>query len=247
MMQIEEQRFAAQSRTNQLLIDSLNEVQAAGTTAITGLLSGTNNLTEAMQQLGAGILHHAVGALVEMGIQHVKSIVMGQAAQTAAAAATAATAATISASMATPAALTSLAMAGANAPPAQAGIASTIGMANALSVTGGRLNGGPVSADGLYRVNENGRPEIFNAANGQQYMMPNSRGEVISNKDAMGGGGVVNNITITIADGGTSVTQTGGDSADAMALANGIRTVVIDELERQSRPGGSLWSMKYNA
>lgn len=41
----------------------------------------------------------------------------------------------------------------------------------------------------MYRVNEGGAPEIFNAAGGKQYMMPNTRGEVVSNKDATGGGG----------------------------------------------------------
>lgn len=53
----------------------------------------------------------------------------------------------------------------------------------------GRAIGGPVQADGMYRVNETGKPEIFNAANGRQYMMPNSRGEVVSNKDATSGSG----------------------------------------------------------
>lgn len=53
----------------------------------------------------------------------------------------------------------------------------------------GRAIGGPVQADGMYRINETGAPEIFNASNGRQYMMPNSRGEVVSNKDATSGGG----------------------------------------------------------
>jgi tape measure domain-containing protein len=244
MAQIEEQRFAAQSRTNQLLIDSLNEVQSAGTNAITGLLTGTNNLTDAMQQLGTGILHHAVGALVEMGVQYVKSMIMGQAAQATAAATAAATGASMATAYAPAAAMASLASFGANAAPAQAGIASTLGMAQSLAVAGGRLHGGPVSADGMYRINENGRPEVFNAANGQQYMLPNSRGEVVSNKNATGGGGVTNNITITVSDGAVQTSGGSDSTADSMALANGIRVVVVDELERQSRPGGTLWRMK---
>jgi TP901 family phage tail tape measure protein len=52
----------------------------------------------------------------------------------------------------------------------------------------GRALGGPVQANEMYRVNETGAPEVFNAANGRQYMMPNSRGEVVSNKDATAGG-----------------------------------------------------------
>jgi hypothetical protein len=53
----------------------------------------------------------------------------------------------------------------------------------------GRALGGPVQANQMYRVNETGSPEIFNAANGRQYMMPNQRGEVVSNKDASASGG----------------------------------------------------------
>lgn len=66
---------------------------------------------------------------------------------------------------------------------------------SSVSMSGGRLAGGPVSAGKMYRVNENGAPEVFSAANGQQFLIPNQRGEVISNRDATsGGGGVVINI-----------------------------------------------------
>jgi hypothetical protein len=40
-------------------------------------------------------------------------------------------------------------------------------------------------------VNEGGAPEIFTGGNGQQYLMPNKRGEVVSNADATGGAGAV--------------------------------------------------------
>jgi TP901 family phage tail tape measure protein len=67
----------------------------------------------------------------------------------------------------------------------------------------GKALGGPVQASGMYRVNETGAPEIFNAANGRQYMMPNTRGEVVSNKDATASeegynGGMRSNITQNI-------------------------------------------------
>jgi SLT domain-containing protein len=45
-------------------------------------------------------------------------------------------------------------------------------------VAGGRQYGGPVNAGSLYRVNETGRPEMFTAANGNQYMLPTKSGEV---------------------------------------------------------------------
>lgn len=49
---------------------------------------------------------------------------------------------------------------------------------------GGRQYGGPTQPGKMYRINENGAPEVFNAANGQQFMLPNTRGHVVSNKDA---------------------------------------------------------------
>lgn len=108
----------------------------------------------------------------------------------------------------------------------------------------GRQYGGPVQQGSMYRVNEGGAPEVFNAANGQQFLLPNSRGEVVSNKDASGGGsGVTNIISITVDSSGGVTTNAGSSSSDANAVAQGIRVVVVDELERQSRPNGLLWKM----
>ena len=59
----------------------------------------------------------------------------------------------------------------------------------AAMLTAARKNGGTVAAGGLYRVNEGGAPEIFTGGNGQQYLMPNKRGQVVSNADATAGGG----------------------------------------------------------
>ena len=63
---------------------------------------------------------------------------------------------------------------------AAAGIVSTI---SGTSFGGGRQYGGPASAGTLYRVNEGGRPEMFTAANGAQYMMPTADGRVTSAGD----------------------------------------------------------------
>lgn len=45
-------------------------------------------------------------------------------------------------------------------------------------VAGSRQYGGPASAGSLYRVNEGGRPEMFTASNGRQFMLPNASGRV---------------------------------------------------------------------
>lgn len=63
---------------------------------------------------------------------------------------------------------------------AGAGVLSAISSAS----FGGRQYGGPTQPGKMYRINENGAPEVFNAANGQQFMLPNTRGHVVSNRDA---------------------------------------------------------------
>lgn len=79
----------------------------------------------------------------------------------------------------------------ANIPAIASVIAATSGILSAISGTSfsGRLHGGPTQAGQAYRVNENGAPELFQAANGQQFMIPNTRGEVVSNADAAAGAG----------------------------------------------------------
>lgn len=67
--------------------------------------------------------------------------------------------------------------------------ASLLSNVASISYGGGRENGGPVSASSMYRVGEGGKPEIFKASNGSQYMIPGDNGRVISNRDIGGGGG----------------------------------------------------------
>lgn len=70
---------------------------------------------------------------------------------------------------------------------------------------GGRANGGPVMPNSLYRVNENG-PELFQAANGEQYMMtgPRDSGRVIPNA----GGGMSQTINFVVEGNVNRQTQT---------------------------------------
>lgn len=70
--------------------------------------------------------------------------------------------------------------------------ASLLSNVASISYGGGRENGGPVSASSMYRVGEGGKPEIFKANNGSQYMIPGDNGRVISNRDIGGGGGGFN-------------------------------------------------------
>lgn len=77
--------------------------------------------------------------------------------------------------------------------------ASIIGTIMGANMGGGRQYGGPVQPGSMYRVNETGKPEILNTASGRQYLIPNSRGDVVSNADAVsaqGGAGSSNSVTV---------------------------------------------------
>ncbi|EBY6401526.1 phage tail protein [Salmonella enterica subsp. enterica serovar Abony] len=69
--------------------------------------------------------------------------------------------------------------------------ASVLSNIASVSMSGGRRYGGTVSAGNAYRINENGRSEIFQTAGGQQAFIPNQSGKIIPADKAGGGGGVV--------------------------------------------------------
>lgn len=95
-----------------------------------------------------------------------------------------------------------------------------VGVLNSISSAtfGGRQYGGPTQPGKMYRINENGAPEVFNAANGQQFMMANSRGQVVSNKDATGGTG-----------GGNVYINNYGGAQVEQRMSNGDIIVEIDK------------------
>nr|WP_315528300.1 tape measure protein [uncultured Achromobacter sp.] len=188
---LQEENFRRQSSWNELLMSSLDQLGASATDTLVGIATGATSGEDAIKALAGAILKQGVAALVQMGIQYVKNLIMGKAAGAAATAFGVAQAAVLANAWAIPAALASLASFGANSAPAMAGIASTVGLAEGLALAGGggRLYGGGVDAAKMYRINENGAPEVFNAANGQQFMLPNRRGEIVSNREAAGGEG----------------------------------------------------------
>lgn len=81
---------------------------------------------------------------------------------------------------------------------AAAAVAGGMARVNAIRSSGGRQYGGPVAAGGMYRINENGAPEVLNMANGKQFLLPNSRGEVISNKDAAAASSPDGRVNLTV-------------------------------------------------
>lgn len=237
--QYEQQRIEAQweiwrqqSAGNEAAAAAFDSFAGNASNALTGVLTGSMSVEEAMRSLGSTVLNSVINSFVQMGVEWLKSVIMGQVGMTAAAGVAAAQGTVIAASMAPAAAMTSLATAGANAIPAQAGIGATVGMAQALAVAGARKNGGPVSAGGLYQVGEGGMPEIYQASSGKQYMIPGDNGSVISNKDMQGGGAAIN-VQLNVQNYSSA-------SVDAQAMSDGNGGVTIDMIVADLNNGGPV-------
>lgn len=241
-----------QSLGAQLFGTALDSAMSTASNSITGLLTGTMSVQDAMRSLGSTVLNSLVNSFVEMGVQWVKSAVMGQTAQVAATATTTAaqtaglattTAASTAAAATTTAAWTPAAIVasiGSFGGAAAIGVGAVLG-ALAMGIAGKRKNGGPVSAGSMYEVGENGLPEIFQASNGRQYMIPGNDGSVISNKDLTGGGSGVVVYNNVINNSSAQVSSSARDNGDGSVT---IETIVSDISE--NGPIGQAISRNYN-
>lgn len=210
--QYEQQRIAAQweiyrnqSLGNEALAASFDALAGNASNALTGMITGSMSAQEAMQSLSSTVLNSLINSFVQMGVEWAKNAIMGAATQQAAIAATTSaqvagigvqTAASTTAAAATTAAWTPAAMMSSIASLGGAVAIGVGAMAGILALAGKRKNGGPVSAGSMYQVGEGGKPEIYQASTGKQYMIPGDNGKVISNKDMQGGGGL--NVQVVI-------------------------------------------------
>lgn len=234
--QYEQQRIAAQweiyrnqSLGNEALAASFDALAGNASNALTGMITGSMSAQEAMQSLSSTVLNSLINSFVQMGVEWAKNAIMGAATQQAAIAATTSaqvagigvqTAASTTAAAATTAAWTPAAMMSSIASLGGAVAIGVGAMAGILALSGKRKNGGPVSAGSMYQVGEGGKPEIYQASTGKQYMIPGDNGKVISNKD-MNGGQVQVNIQF--------YDQTSGGQHSFQALASQEGSVVTVE------------------
>ncbi|CAH3293022.1 phage tape measure protein [Klebsiella pneumoniae] len=233
--QYEQQQIAAQweilsqqSLGYNMLTSAVDAFSGNASNAITGLLTGTMSAQEAMRSLGNTILNSVINSIVQVGVEALKNYILGQTLGAASVATSVGLAATTASAWAPAAAMASLASFGANAGPAAAGISSTVGLANGLALAGGRYNGGPVSAGGLYQVGEKGKPEIYQASTGKQYMIPGDNGKVISNKDMQSGGGISVQVNVINQSTGATVQSADGYMQDGSAVVD----LLITDMER---------------
>lgn len=211
------------------------------TTSLMNVLNGTQSISDAMRNLASTILTSVVQAIIEMGVkwvaQQVMQMAFGQSMMATQLATSTAMATAMASAWATPASLVSLASYGANAVPAQMGIATTIGMTKTMAVAGARRNGGSVNAGDLYQVGEGNAPEIYQSRSGRQYMIAGDNGRVFSNKQVMGsGGGNVVHVT-------QNVTINGNGQMDADTLSKmreQTRSVIYEVLADEKRDAGGM-------
>ncbi|WP_063623565.1 tape measure protein, partial [Enterobacter hormaechei] len=170
------QLLSQQGLGYEMLTSAVDAFSGNASNALTGLITGTMSAQDAMRSLGNTMLNSVVNALVQVGVEALKNFIIGQTLGAAATAAGASQAAILATAWAPAAAMASLASFGDNSVPAMTGIASTVGLAQGLALTGMRYNGGPVNAGGLYQVGERGKPEIYQASTGKQYMIPGDNG-----------------------------------------------------------------------
>lgn len=238
-MALNEERFRQESEGNAFVMDSLDALGNASTNVFSGMLSGTMTAMDAVRAFGNAIMNEAIGALVQMGLQQVKNQIIGQSAAAANVATAAASGAAMAAAYAPAATAAAIATQGGAVTAGMTAVSTATPIMNTI-LSGGRQYGGPVSSNGMYRINENGAPEVFNAANGQQYMLPNTRGEVVSNKDVSGGG--TTNIIVNVSSDGSVSTNGSGQMAQFGKEIGQMVEVKYKQMEAQSmRQGGSLW------
>ncbi|KAA1598122.1 tail protein (tape measure) [Klebsiella pneumoniae] len=219
--QYEQQRIAAQweilsqqSLGYNMLTSAVDAFSGNASNAITGLLTGTMSAQEAMQSLGNTILNSVINSIVQVGVEMLKNFILSQTLGAAAQAANAASA--IAGGAAALAAWTPAAIA---ASIATGGTASATGLTAyqgaqaaglATSVLGGRKNGGPVTAGGVYPVGEGNLPEFMQTSKGL-FMIPGDDGRVFSNKDVTSGSPRIKKTST----GSEYQSQSNGDSGSA--------------------------------
>lgn len=240
------EEWAQQNAATQAAAAAFDSLGSVASNALTGIITGSMSASDAMRSIGMTVLNSVINTFVQMGIEWVKAAITGSSAQIAATAATTSaavagtattTAASVSSAAATTAAWTPAAIVasiGSFGGAAAIGIGAVIAaMAMAGGIAGKRKNGGPVSAGSMYQVGEGGMPEIYQASNGSQYMIPGDNGKVISNKDLGGGGGQIQ-VSIQFND-----YSSGAHSYDAQATQNGS-TLTVQAFIMDMDQGGQM-------
>lgn len=190
---------------NLKIVGGLKNVEDSFVNASHAFITGAQNGTEAIQQFGRAIVDELIKSLVQMGVEHVKQMVIKkqiEAKGLASSVAMNAGAMSVIAAQAAPAAtLVSLATAGGNSAPAVAGMGTAFSAARAMSLAtfeGGGFTGMGARAGGV--DGKGGFPAILHP---NETVIDHTRGQgqgitIINNIDASGNQDVDEKIAIAV-------------------------------------------------
>ncbi|HBD5291384.1 TPA: tape measure protein [Escherichia coli] len=232
------EQWQAQSDTNGLIGACVSGLKGGMGNALTGLLNGTQSLSEVFANLGSSILNTVGNKLSEIAANWIADQLMmetqSKATQASTTAGAVAAQGQIAAAAAPAAAATAASTGGSWAAAGAAALSAIMSLATSI-FGGGRYNGGSVNGGSLYRVGEHGIPELFQTSNGRQYMIPGENGRVIPGRDLFSGGGINMPVNITVQ------TTNGFSDEDGRRLEQTMERVAMKMMARESqRPGGML-------
>ncbi|HAW0755968.1 TPA: tape measure protein [Escherichia coli] len=232
------EQWQAQSETNGLIGACVSGLKGGMGNALTGLLNGTQSLSEVFANLGSSILNTVGNKLSEIAANWIADQLMmetqSKATQASTTAGAVAAQGQIAAAAAPAAAATAASTGGSWAAAGAAALSAIMSLATSI-FGGGRYNGGSVNGGSLYRVGEHGIPELFQTSNGRQYMIPGENGRVIPGRDLFNGGGINMPVNITVQ------TTNGFSDEDGRRLEQTMERVAMKMMARESqRPGGML-------
>lgn len=232
------EQWQAQSDTNGLIGACVSGLKGGMGNALTGLLNGTQSLSEVFANLGSSILNTVGNKLSEIAANWIADQLMmetqSKATQASTTAGAVAAQGQIAAAAAPAAAATAASTGGSWAAAGAAALSAIVSLATSI-FGGGRYNGGSVNGGSLYRVGEHGIPELFQTSNGRQYMIPGENGRVIPGRDLFNGGGINMPVNITVQ------TTNGFSDEDSRRLEQTMERVAMKMMARESqRPGGML-------
>ena len=232
------EQWQAQSDTNGLIGACVSGLKGGMGNALTGLLNGTQSLSEVFANLGSSILNTVGNKLSEIAANWIADQLMmetqSKATQASTTAGAVAAQGQIAAAAAPAAAATAASTGGSWAAAGAAALSAIMSLATSI-FGGGRYNGGSVNGGSLYRVGEHGIPELFQTSNGRQYMIPGENGRVIPGRDLFSGGGINMPVTINVQ------TTNGFSDEDGRRLEQTMERVAMKMMARESqRPGGML-------
>ena len=188
-----------------------------GNTLATAIIEG-ENLGDAFKQVGKALVTDMLSGLIKVGAQMAINALFAQTTQATLAAANIATGQAVAAAWAPAAAFTSLASFGANSVPAQAGIATTVGLSNSLAIAG-------MAHDGIDNIPREG---TWLLDGGERVLSPNQNADLSAFLESQtGGSGESKDVHVHLPEDGVFSTNT-------------IRTLI----ERISEEGGDRMNVR---